>query len=121
MQYAHARICSILRNAAENGVAVPEMETVDLTVLTHTDEKALIKAIALLPEEIQEAAQTRDPSKLNKYAVQLAAQFHRFYNACRIMDAEPALRDARLCLCQAAVQTVRNALHIIGVDAPEKM
>lgn len=121
VQYAHARICSILRNAAENGVAVPEMETVDLTVLTHTDEKALIKAIALLPEEIQEAAQTRDPSKLNKYAVQLAAQFHRFYNACRIMDAEPALRDARLCLCQAAVQTVRNALHIIGVDAPEKM
>ena len=121
VQYAHARICSILRNAADNGVAVPKVDTVDLTVLTHADEKALIKAIALLPEEILEAAQTRDPSKLNKYAVQLAAQFHRFYNACRIMDAEPALRDARLCLCQAAVQTVRNVLHIIGVDAPEKM
>ena len=53
--------------------------------------------------------------------MQLAAQFHRFYNACRIMEAEPALRDARLCLCQAAVQAVRNVLGIIGVDAPEKM
>ena len=121
VQYAHARICSILRNAAENGVPVPDANTMDLTVLTHTDEKALIKAIALLPEEILEAAQTRDPSKLNKYGVQLAAQFHRFYNACRIMDAEPVLRDARLCLCQAAAQTVRNVLHIIGVDAPQKM
>ncbi len=121
VQYAHARICSVLRNAAENGVSVPNADAIDLTVLTHADEKALIKAIALLPEEIVEAADARDPSKLNKYGVQLAAQFHRFYNACRIMDAEPALRDARLCLCQAAVQTIRNVLHIIGVDAPEKM
>ena len=121
VQYAHARICSVLRHAAESGVAVPAARDTDLTVLTHEDEKALIKAIALLPEEIREAAVSRDPSKLNKYAVQLAAQFHRFYNACRIMEAEPALRDARLCLCQAAVQTVRNVLGIIGVDAPEKM
>ena len=121
VQYAHARICSVLRNAAENGVKVPAAGETDLTVLTHEDEKALIKAIAQLPEEIVEAAASRDPSKLNKYGVQLAAQFHRFYNACRIMDAEPALRDARLCLCQATVQTVRNVLHIIGVDAPEKM
>ena len=121
VQYANARICSVLRHAAESGVAVPAARDTDLTVLTHEDEKALIKAIALLPEEIREAAVSRDPSKLNKYAVQLAAQFHRFYNACRIMEAEPALRDARLCLCQATVQTVRNVLGIIGVDAPEKM
>lgn len=121
VQYAHARICSVLRNAAENGVKVPAAGETDLTVLTHEDEKALIKAIAQLPEEIVEAAASRDPSKLNKYGVQLAAQFHRFYNACRVMDAEPALRDARLCLCQATVQAVRNVLHIIGVDAPEKM
>ena len=121
VQYAHARICSVLRHAAESGVAVPAARDTDLTVLAHEDEKALIKAIALLPEEIREAAVSRDPSKLNKYAVQLAAQFHRFYNACRIMEAEPALRDARLCLCQATVQTVRNVLGIIGVDAPEKM
>lgn len=121
IQYAHARICSVLRHAADNGIAVKSAGDTDLTVLTHADEKALIKIISLLPEEIIGAAASRDPSKLNKYGVQLAAQFHRFYNACRVMDAEPDLRDARLCLCQAAVQTVRNVLRIIGVEAPEKM
>ena len=121
VQYAHARICSVLRNAAEEGIALPDGAQTDLTVLTHDEEKALIKALALLPEEILEAAATRDPSKLNKYGVSLAAQFHRFYNACRIKDAEPALRDARLALCAATAQTVENVLHIIGVDAPERM
>ena len=121
VQYAHARICSVLRNAAEEGIALPDGAQTDLTVLTHDEEKALIKALALLPEEILEAAATRDPSKLNKYGVSLAAQFHKFYNACRIKDAEPALRDARLALCAATAQTVENVLHIIGVDAPERM
>lgn len=121
VQYAHARICSVLRGVTEAGIALPRAADTDLTVLTDPEEKALIKSIALLPEEIREAAASRDPSKLNKYGVSLAAQFHRFYNACRIKDAEPALRDARLALCAAAAQTVRNVLHIIGVDAPEKM
>ena len=121
VQYAHARICSVLRNAAEEGIVLPDGAQTDLTVLTHDEEKALIKALALLPEEILEAAATRDPSKLNKYGVSLAAQFHKFYNACRIKDAEPALRDARLALCAATAQTVENVLHIIGVDAPERM
>lgn len=121
VQYAHARICSVLRVAEEAGIALPDAAKTDLTVLTHEDEKALIKAIALLPEQILLAARDRDPSQLNKYGVSLASQFHRFYNACRINDAEPALRDARLALCMATVQTVKNVLHIIGVDAPEHM
>ena len=121
VQYAHARICSVLRAAEEAGIALPDAAKTDLTVLTHEDEKALIKAIALLPEQILLAARDRDPSQLNKYGVSLASQFHRFYNACRINDAEPALRDARLALCMATVQTVKNVLHIIGVDAPEHM
>ena len=63
----------------------------------------------------------RDPSRLNKYAVALSAQFHRFYNACRIKDAEPAVRDARIVLSRAVRQTIENVLKILGVEAPEHM
>lgn len=121
VQYAHARICSVLRNAQESGIALPDAEKTDLSVLTGADERQLIKQIALLPEEIVQSAVSRDPSRLNKYAVALAQQFHHFYNACRIKDAEPAVRDARLTLCLAAKQTIENVLKLIGVDAPESM
>ena len=121
VQYAHARICSVIKGAAENGHALPNVEDVDLTVLTENDEKALIRIIAQLPEEIISAANDRDPSQMNKYGVSLAAQFHRFYNSCRVNDAEPAIRDARLILCKAAAQTIKNVLGMIGVDAPEHM
>lgn len=121
VQYAHARICSVLRNAQESGIALPDAEKTDLSVLSGADERQLIKQIALLPEEIVQSAVSRDPSRLNKYAVALAQQFHHFYNACRIKDAEPAVRDARLTLCLAAKQTIENVLKLIGVDAPESM
>lgn len=121
IQYAYARICSVLCGAQEAGISLPDAAVVDLTVLTHEEEKALVKAVAQLPEEILLAARDRDPSRLNKYGVVLASQFHRFYNACRIKDAEPAERDARLALCMAAQQTIKNVLTIIGVDAPEHM
>ena len=118
-QYAHARICSLLAKMEAEGIAVPE--TADLTVLNEAEELALVKQISLLPEEITAAAAERDPSRLNKYAVALCAQFHRFYNACRIKDAEETVRDARLVLCRAARQTIYNVLSIIGVEAPEHM
>ena len=118
-QYAHARICSLLRKIEEEGIAVPKQA--DLTVLTEAEEIALVKQISLLPQEIVQAAADRDPSRMNKYAVAMCAQFHRFYNACRIKEAEPAVRDARLVLCQAARQTIYNVMTIIGVDAPEHM
>lgn len=121
VQYAHARICSVLRNAQESGIALPDAEKTDLSVLSGSDERQLIKQIALLPEEIVQSAVSRDPSRLNKYAVTLAQQFHHFYNACRIKDAEPAVRDARLTLCLAAKQTIGNVLKLIGVEAPESM
>ena len=121
VQYAHARICSVLRTASEAGIALPKAAEADLTCLTLPEERALIKQIALLPSEIVEAAAKRDPSQMNKYGVTLAAQFHKFYNACRIKDAEQPERDARLALCAAARQTIANVLGIIGVDAPEHM
>lgn len=121
VQYAHARICSVLKNAVESGFALPDAVSTDLSVLTNEDEHALIKEIALCPEEIAQAAAGRDPSRLNKYAVSLAQHFHRFYNTCRIKDDDQAVRDARLTLCSAAKQTVQNVLGLIGVDAPESM
>lgn len=121
VQYAHARIMSILRNMEAEGIAVPEFGKADISILHETEEVNLIKAISQFPEEIQSAAATRDPSRLNKYAVALSSQFHRFYNSCRIKEAEPAVRDARLLLCKAARQTIFNVLTIIGVEAPERM
>lgn len=118
-QYAHARICSLLAKMEAEGIVVPD--TADLTVLSEAEELALVKQISLLPEEITVAAAERDPSRLNKYAVALCAQFHRFYNACRIKEAEENVRDARLVLCRAARQTIYNVLSIIGVEAPEHM
>lgn len=118
-QYAHARICSLIRKMQEEGFEMPE--SADLTVLSEPEEIELIKQISLLPQEIVQAAADRDPSRMNKYAVAMCAQFHRFYNACRIKEAEPAVRDARMILCAAARQTIYNVLTVIGVDAPEHM
>lgn len=117
VQYAHARICSVLRGVEPSA---PDARP-DLTLLAEEDEKQLIKAIALLPDEILLAARDRDPSKLNKYGVMLAGRYHKFYDSCRIKDAEPGLRDARLALCRAARQTIANVLGIIGAEAPERM
>ena len=121
MQYAHARICSVIKNCVESGVPMPDTANADLSVLVGADERQLIKTIALFPEEIVQAAASRDPSRLNKYAVTLAQQFHHFYNACRIKCDDEKLCAARLSLCLAARQTIANALGLIGVEAPEAM
>lgn len=122
VQYAHARICSLIRNLAEAGVPVPAAGAAQTELLNTPAERELIRHTALLPAEIETAAKQLDPSKLTKYAVDLAAQFHKFYDACKVRDAEtPALRDARLLLCAAVRQTLGNTLRMLKVTAPEKM
>lgn len=121
VQYAHARICTLIAALAEAGHAVPAAGEINAALLETEQERALMQQIAVLPEEIRLAARDYDPSRINRYAIELAARFHRFYNACRIKDAEAEVLSARLKLADTVRQVLENAMEIIGVDAPEKM
>ncbi len=120
-QYAHARICSILAKMKEKGVDAAFADRDALCLLTAPEEKELIRHIAALTGEIVTAAQALDPSKITKYAVDLAALFHKFYNACRVDVPEEALRDARLSLCIATRSVMKTVLSMLKVAAPESM
>ena len=121
VEYAHARICSLLRALAEEGVTVPAQVDVDMSILNGETEQALIKQIAQFCEEVKLAARDYDPSHINRYLRELAACFHRFYNACRIKGEEPKVQAARLKLADDTRVVLKNGLKLIGVDAPEKM
>jgi len=122
VQYAHARICSLVRRLAEeDGVAVPDVADVDSTRLVSDEEKALIKNLAQLPEEIRIAARDYDPSRINRYVLALAGDFHRFYNACYIRGEEMPVLQARLKLADSVRSVIANCLDLIGVSAPSKM
>ena len=121
VQYAHARICTLVSALAAEGHAVPALDAVDASVLTDPSERELIKQLAGLPEEIRLAARDYDPSRINKYVSELAARFHRFYTVCRIKDAQPGVLEARLLLADCVRRVIAVSLGIIGVSAPEKM
>ena len=121
VQYAHARICTLLGLLAEDGHKVKDAAALHFELLTDETEKALIKQISAFPEEIKLAARDYDPSRVNRYLMELAARFHRFYNACRIRGAEEALLDARLKLAGTVRVVLENGLAVLGVSAPEKM
>ena len=121
VQYAHARICTLLAALAAEGHAVPEASAVSAACLTDPTEKELIKQLAALPEEIRLAARDYDPSRINKYVTELAARFHRFYTSCRIKGAEPGVLEARLLLADCVRRVIAISLAVIGVSAPEKM
>lgn len=121
VQYAHARICTMLSALAADGHEVPDINSADLSLLSTEQERELIKQVALLPEEIRLAARDYDPSRINKYVTELAARFHRFYTACRIKGAEEGVLNARLCLADTVRRVIALSLSVIGVSAPTKM
>ena len=121
VEYAHARICSLIRNLTGEGYAVPAAADVDAALLSGETETALIKQLSLFCEELRLAARDYDPSHINRYLVELAGCFHRFYTVCRIKGEEDAVLKARLKLADETRSVLKNGLALLGVDAPEKM
>lgn len=124
VQYGHARICSILRKAAEEGFSASEYATGDLSLLGHPSELALLRKMQELPEVVATAAEQLAPHQLSHYARDLATQFHAFYRDCRVISSDPADREiskARLRLCEAARIVLARVLELMGVTAPESM
>ena len=121
VQYAHARICTLLKALAAEGYQVKNAADVDFTVLSAPEEKALIKQLAQYPVVVQLAARDYDPSFINRYLTELAAAFHKFYNACRIKGEAENVLLARLKLADTARAVLKNGMTLIGCSAPEKM
>ena len=122
VQYGHARLCSLARKAAEAGVTA---DRADLSLLTHDREGDLIRTLGEFPAVVAEAAQLREPHRIARYAEELAASFHRFYDQCQVLpkageEAQP-VHSARFALADAARTTLANALTMVGVTAPERM
>jgi len=120
VQYAHARIASVIAFAREEGVTVPE-DTSCLDLLREPEEIELMRRLVVFPQLVEGAAITREPHRLTSYAQQLAAAFHHFYHICRIVSMDQRLSEARLLLAEATRIVLAESLRIIGVSAPERM
>ncbi|MGN1315792.1 MAG: arginine--tRNA ligase [Acutalibacteraceae bacterium] len=120
-QYAHARICSILRKLQNEGVKIRKPEKAELTLLTSDEETDLISHLASLTNVIVFAAKSYDPAKITHYATELATKFHRFYNAQRVMVDDESLMQARIFLCVCVKNTMKNVLSMLKIQAPESM
>ena len=122
VQYAHARICSIIKKAQEQGVELKTPSDDELALLNSKEEKDLIRHLSLLTDEIVSAAKSYDPAKITHYVMELATLFHKFYNAQRVMlDDNEGLMQARLFLCKAVKDTIYNILTMLKITAPEVM
>ena len=124
VQYAHARICAVLRNAKDYGINYG-IKSFNPELLVHERERELIGLLAEFPRVVSAAAQAREPHRVARYIEDLASQYHRFYNDCRVLplgDEKPTeLNSARATLCLATAQVISNGLDLLGVSAPEKM
>ncbi|MCK5913142.1 MAG: arginine--tRNA ligase, partial [Desulfuromusa sp.] len=121
VQYAHARVCSINRNAAETGIEQPQSGQIDYSRLELPEELALVKQLARFPETVVGSALSHEPHRVIFYLQDLAAQFHSYYNRHRVLVDDPATTQARLYLVNAVRTVLANALHLLGLSAPERM
>ena len=121
VQYAHARICSIVKKLASEGISYEGHTAWADYQFTEPAELELIRAVSAFPAEIVTSAKNYEPARITRYVIDLAGSFHKFYNACRIKDAEPAARQARLALCLAVKQVIANVLTMFKVTVPESM
>lgn len=121
VQYAHARICSVLKKMNEEGIEVKSLDKAALSVLTAPEEQEMIKHLATLPNVINEAAKAYDPAKVTKYVIDLATMYHKFYNNCRIMGEDESVMQARLSLSLAVKQVIKIILDMLKITCPESM
>lgn len=121
VQYAHARICSVLKKMNEEGIEVKSLDKAALSVLTAPEEQEMIKHLATLPNVINEAAKAYDPAKVTKYVIDLATMYHKFYNNCRIMGEDESVMQARLSLSLAVKQVIKNILDMLKITCPKSM
>ena len=121
VQYAHARICSLLKKLEAQGTVFRGADAADAALLTDASEQALIRLLAAFPAEIAAAAEKYDPARITRFVIDLATAFHRFYNACRILDAEDQVQQGRIALCLAVRGVIHNVLTMFKINAPESM
>lgn len=121
VQYAHARICSIIKKAKEQGIEACDVSQSALNRLNTNEERELISFLAGLTDEIITSAKAYDPARITHYVIELATLFHKFYNAHRVVSEDEELTQARLYLCTAVKNTIKNILVMLKVDVPESM
>jgi hypothetical protein len=121
VQYAHARICSIIKRAKEQGAEITMPTDEELKLLSSSEERELITHLSMLTDEIIAAAKSYDPARITHYVIELATLFHKFYNAHRVVAENKALMNARLYLCTAVKSTIYNVLTMLKITAPESM
>ncbi len=121
VQYAHARVCSILKKAKGEGIKLKDLDEVRFDLLASPEEKELMKELALLPDEVKEAAENLEPHRLTTYLMGLAALFHQFYTRHRVISEDQGLTSARLFLIKAVKIALKDTLNLLGITAPQKM
>lgn len=121
VQYAHARICSMMKLLEQEGIDITKTDDADLRLLKTEEELQLAEKLAQYPDEIKASADTLEPSRLTRYVLDVSALFHSFYNACRVKGEENELMKARIVLVNCTARVIRNVLGILSINAPERM